>query len=76
MTTIPPSWCNYCKHYKLNGTCKAFPDGIPGDILFEVPHSSPVAGQVGDTVFTLDMRKQEEFNDAQPYLMSAEESVR
>lgn len=25
--------CNRCKHYRDNAKCKAFPDGIPEDIL-------------------------------------------
>ena len=27
------SSCRYCKYYNNNGTCKAFPKGIPLDIL-------------------------------------------
>lgn len=72
MTTKVLSWCDFCKHRKGMWNCRAFPDGIPEDILYGMPHSIPVDGQGNSLVFTLDMRKQAEFDDMQPYLVPAE----
>lgn len=47
--------CHKCKHFCLNhgaGTgigCKAFPDGIPNNAMFE--HSTIIPGQKGEFVF-------------------------
>jgi len=51
MTTIVPQ-CFYCKHFHKSKrgvfACKAYPDGIPDDILFnEVDHRKPVEGDRG-----------------------------
>lgn len=43
--------CMYCENYDPNAprlVCKAFPDGIPEDIIFsKVDHHNPVAGDNG-----------------------------
>lgn len=53
--------------------CRAFPNGIPDDIIYgDIGHPVPVDGQGNTFVFTLDMRKQAEFDDMQPYLVPAE----
>jgi len=75
MTTVVPNWCSFCKHYTGSLKCRAFPSGIPLDITLGDPHSSPVSGQDNDLVFALDMRKQAAFDDVQPYLSTAVESV-
>ena len=43
------SQCAYCVHKDEDGaTCKAFPDGIPEDILsMETDHRQPVEGDGG-----------------------------
>ena len=48
--------CMDCKHYDRDNhdgiTCKAFPRGIPDNILVEQEkHTKPVKGQSGDYVF-------------------------
>lgn len=39
--------CNYCKHFRYDGSCPAFePDPIPIDIVSgQTKHISPVFGQ-------------------------------
>lgn len=65
-TQYPP--CFYCRHLKVTGTlflehdiknslqgwsCRAFPEGIPYDILRRYStHAEPAAGQKGTFVFT------------------------
>lgn len=43
--------CWYCKHYNLqseNPTCKAFPEGIPVEVLREeIDHSKNIDGDNG-----------------------------
>ena len=40
--------CDLCKHVRENDTCKAFPDGIPEDILTgEHDHTEPYPGDNG-----------------------------
>jgi len=44
--------CNDCKHNNRDGTCKAFPDGIPKDILTgKILHNKPFAGQKGKYIY-------------------------
>jgi len=44
--------CYNCKHHNLLiGGCRAFPDGIPDEILQNNEHSRPLAGQGNDLVF-------------------------
>jgi len=50
--------CIKCKYYNLNDlvnmTCKAFPFGIPKDIIFgKVKHRKVLKGQIGKYVFTI-----------------------
>lgn len=45
--------CNRCKHDNGDGTCKAFPDEIPGEILNgESNHEKPFYGQKNNITFT------------------------
>lgn len=44
--------CYSCRHLLQEGTCLAFPDGIPEDILSGVDdHRSPSFGQKNNLVF-------------------------
>lgn len=44
--------CTFCKHFMPNGTCKAFPKGIPFAIeAGQTDHLKPLSNQIGDTVF-------------------------
>lgn len=48
MTTLALSLCLSCKHAKPNGSCSAFPGGIPDDIvLWGVDHRKPWPGDHG-----------------------------
>lgn len=47
--------CFNCKHFNDDGsyTCKAFPQGIPDEIIFGGnDHEKPLDGQDNDFVFT------------------------
>lgn len=47
MTKLP-SQCDYCQWNTGGSTCRAFPDGIPGDILDgSADHSQPYPGDNG-----------------------------
>ncbi len=40
--------CHFCIRYSRNGTCPAFPEGIPLDIVFaEKDHRNPISGDHG-----------------------------
>jgi len=40
--------CLSCKHYNFDKTCRAFPEGIPTDILLgKATHDTPRAGDGG-----------------------------
>jgi hypothetical protein len=62
MTVTP--WCTdrACKHFGTSinpdtgeAGCRAFPNGIPNDILLGVaPHTKKWAGQTGDFVYEAD----------------------
>ena len=43
------SFCSYCDHKDLNSRrCKAYPDGIPDEILNgEIDHTEPYKGDNG-----------------------------
>lgn len=44
--------CVQCKWYKSNLLCKAFPDGIPKEIIMnEIKHIEPLPDQKNDIVF-------------------------
>ncbi len=47
--TVPGFVCLWCKHINVgNKTCKAFPDGIPGEIMHEsYDHRHPFPGDNG-----------------------------
>lgn len=46
---MPVSWqCLKCRHFDLNLTCKAFPDGIPEEIMTgQHDHRNPYPGDQG-----------------------------
>ena len=40
--------CHYCRHTNHDGTCSAFPDGVPSEILAnEFDHRKPFPGDNG-----------------------------
>ena len=42
------SQCIRCKNYRRDGTCKAFPEGIPEEILLnKKDHRKPIEGDNG-----------------------------
>jgi len=44
--------CGRCKHDRGDGTCKAFPEGIPEEILTgDNKHEKPLYGQGNNIVF-------------------------
>ena len=46
--------CLKCKHFeqlKYGLKCKAFPNGIPDDILMGTPHTKPTKNQKNKIVF-------------------------
>jgi hypothetical protein len=45
--------CKYFNYIALNGfTCKAFPNGIPDDIIFtEIKHDKVLKNQVGEFIY-------------------------
>ena len=47
--TLDAGVCNHCRHINDGGiTCRAFPDGIPAEILHgEVDHLKPYEGDGG-----------------------------
>lgn len=55
MVTYATPICHYCKHFNRGYpglTCKAFPKGIPDEVLSgENDHSKKINGQKGDYVF-------------------------
>ena len=51
--TIPILRCSGCIHYESDGTCKAFPDGIPLKIISGInDHSEPLPVQDNDIVYS------------------------
>lgn len=45
--------CYNCKHFNnMEPGCKAFPEGIPDEILQTNEHSKPLPEQKNDLVFT------------------------
>jgi hypothetical protein len=46
--TIELPLCFFCTHYKEDATCKAFPNGIPKEIMrSEKDHTEPYPGDNG-----------------------------
>ena len=43
--------CPICKHYQFDGTCTAFPEGIPFGFLAGLAHTKPMEKQQNDIVF-------------------------
>jgi len=63
MTTRLPILCLACTRYRIEGTCAAFPSGIPVDILrLGADHRSPVPNDNG-IVFNLKMGKEQQLKD-------------
>jgi len=51
METMNPI-CESCIHFTpLAGGCKAFPEGIPEEILESNKHDKPIKGQKNDLVY-------------------------
>jgi hypothetical protein len=45
---MPRPLCWKCKHFRWNAACKAFPKGIPADILSsKADHHQPYSGDHG-----------------------------
>ena len=60
--TVPtrPSLCHACQRYQGAGTCDAFPEEIPGPILFNgADHRGPYPGDGGKR-FVLDPSKEDD----------------
>ena len=52
--------CVSCRHFKSDWTCKAFPDEIPRDIVFEhFDHRKPYPGDRGIRFEPVDARAEE-----------------
>jgi hypothetical protein len=52
--------CNNCKHYALSLSCRAYPLGIPEEILIgDDNHSKVKIGQIGDFIFSPTKRYRE-----------------
>ena len=48
MTKMTSDQCVLCKHYRMTGTCAAFPRGIPDEILTGAfDHTQPYPGDHG-----------------------------
>lgn len=69
--------CITCKHYRMNGTCKAFPDRIPLFFISgEAPHDRVIKGQQGSTIYEQGenefskglMTQENDFAEAKPTL--------
>ena len=46
--------CKYCQHFRFNGTCAAFPDKIPLDIVSgATKHTKPLPNQKNSIVYEL-----------------------
>ncbi len=68
MTSVLPTWCEFCKHRKNPTECRAF-DDIPRRFrAMGVKHDKVIDGQHDGFVWALDERYQAEFDDVQPYL--------
>ncbi len=39
--------CSYCKHREKGLVCKAFPSGIPRDLMMREEHDTPYPGDNG-----------------------------
>lgn len=54
--------CDSCRFYNEDdGSCKAFPDGIP--ISSKDTHFDVRDDQVGDTIYEMDMNRYDRFED-------------
>ena len=52
MTETTKIGCPICKYYQFDGTCAAFPDGIPMIFLSgQEGHTDRIDGQINDLVF-------------------------
>lgn len=61
------SQCAFCINDGPNGTCKAFPDGVPlGIRMNKIDHRKPVEGDNGIR-FKLDPKMKKHFNKQKPF---------
>ena len=52
MTDVLDLICFECIHFDpVGGGCKAFPDGIPDEIIEENKHDKPIEGQENQIIF-------------------------
>jgi hypothetical protein len=52
MTQSNKIGCPICKHYQFDGTCTAFPNGIPLMFLSgQAAHTARIEGQTSDLMF-------------------------
>ena len=57
VNTFTQPICNYCKYYNQDGTCQAFPERIPDEILEgKNNHSRPLPEQQNTIIF-VDIRE-------------------
>lgn len=60
MTVRVPAACINCLHWRGFGTCAAYPDAVPGDILDDhVPHESLRGDEQVALTFELDPEQAE-----------------
>lgn len=63
MTTMVPTLCGSCVHYK-DRKCPAFPRGIPNAIMiFGADHREVLPGQEGTTVHVLQIGLEQRYED-------------
>ncbi|HEY65556.1 MAG TPA: hypothetical protein G4O02_13400 [Caldilineae bacterium] len=60
MVIGPAPLCMFCKHYRGNWICKAFPKGIPEEIVLSATdHREPFAGDRGIRFEPVDERAED-----------------
>ena len=43
--------CSFCKHYQQDGSCAAYPKGIPMAFISGIKHLKVFKDQTGDTIY-------------------------
>ena len=62
MTQVNPAACDSCANRVTTGTCLAFPQGIPDNILvWGEPHNSPTTSQKNKIVWEFAPVTEQEF---------------